>query len=117
GMPWRIAPALALLGAMALIVPWTSRRALYCSQICPHGAAQEWVGRLSRRKLHLPRGLDRGLRWLPPLLVAFVLTVTMWKLPIDLADVEPFDAYLIRTASVATIVIAVVGLVAAAFVP
>lgn len=119
GIAWRTAPALALLLAAALIVPWTSRRAIYCSQICPHGAAQEWVGRLSRRKLHLPRGVDRGLRWLPPLLIAFVLTITIWKLPIDLADVEPFDAYLIRTASVGmvTIAIAVAGLVAAAFVP
>jgi NosR/NirI family nitrous oxide reductase transcriptional regulator len=117
GVAWRTAPALALLLAAALVVPWTSRRAIYCSQICPHGAAQEWVGRLSRRKLRVPRGLDRGLRWLPPLLIAFVLTITMWQLPIDLADVEPFDAYLIRTASLATIVIAVAGLVAAAFVP
>jgi hypothetical protein len=119
GVAWRTAPALALLLAAALIVPWTSRRAIYCSQICPHGAAQEWVGRLSRRKLRLPHGLERGLRWLPPLLIAFVLTITMWKLPIDLADVEPFDAYLIRTASVSiiTIGIAVAGLVAAVFVP
>jgi hypothetical protein len=117
GVAWRTAPALALLLAAALIVPWTSRRAIYCSQICPHGVAQEWVGRLSRRKLHLPRALDHGLRCLPPLLVAFVLTVTMWQLPIDLADIEPFDAYLIRTATWITIAIAVAGLVAAAFVP
>jgi polyferredoxin len=117
GVAWRTAPALALLLAAALVVPWTSRRAVYCSQICPHGAAQEWVGRFSRRKLRLPRGLDAGLRWLPPLLVAFVLTVAIWRLPIDLADVEPFDAYVIRTASWVSIGIAVAGLVAAAFVP
>jgi NosR/NirI family nitrous oxide reductase transcriptional regulator len=117
GAAWRNAPALALLMAAALIVPWTSRRALYCSQICPHGAAQEWIGRLTRWNVHLPKSLERGLRWLPALLIALVLTVTMWQLPIDLADVEPFDAYLIRTASLATIVIAIAGLVAAAFVP
>jgi NosR/NirI family transcriptional regulator, nitrous oxide reductase regulator len=115
GVPWRIAPALALLLAAALVVPWTSRRALYCSQICPHGAAQEWAGRVSRRKLHLPRGLDAGLRWLPALLIGFVLTVTVWRLPIDLANVEPFDAYLLRGAI--PIAIAVIGLIAAAFVP
>jgi hypothetical protein len=127
GVAWRAAPALALLLAAALVVPWTTRRAFYCSQICPHGAAQELVGRLNRRKLRVPRSLDAGLRWLPPLLVAFVLIVTMWRLnstppkgglpTIDLADVEPFDAYLIRTASWVSITIAVAGLVAAAFVP
>jgi NosR/NirI family transcriptional regulator, nitrous oxide reductase regulator len=41
----------------------------------------------------------------------------LWDLPTDLANIEPFDAYIVRTAGVATIVIAVVGLIAAAFVP
>jgi hypothetical protein len=117
GPAWRIAPGLALLLAAALIVPWTSRRALYCSQFCPHGAAQELLGRITRRKVRLWRGLEAGLRWTPPLLIAMVLTIEIWRLPIDLASVEPFDAYLIRIAGVATIVIAAVGLIAAIFVP
>ena len=119
GMAWRTAPALALLLAAALIVPWGSRRALYCSQICPHGAAQELLGRLLTRrwKLHVPKNLEASLRWLPALLVLFALTVTIWNLPFDLAGIEPFDAYLIRTAGAATIAIAVAGLIAAMFVP
>jgi hypothetical protein len=117
GVPWRLAPGLVLLAAAALIVPWTTRRALYCSQICPHGAAQELVGRLWRRKLRLPRGVEAGLRWMPWLLIAFVLTVAIYRLPIELAGVEPFDAYLVHAAGWATITIAVVGLVAALFVP
>jgi NosR/NirI family nitrous oxide reductase transcriptional regulator len=117
GVPWRLAPGLALLLAAALVVPWASRRQLYCSQICPHGAAQELVGRLSKRKLHLPGSVDRGLRWLPPLLVGLVLLVTMFELPIDRADVEPFVAYQVWLASGVAIAIAVSGLVAAVFVP
>jgi polyferredoxin len=117
GVAWRIAPGLALLLGAALIVPWTSRRALYCSQICPHGAAQELLGRLTRTRLRLPRGVDAGLRWLPPLLVALVVAVTILNLPFDLAGIEPFDAYLFRTAGVATIAIAVAGLVASLLVP
>ena len=38
-------------------------------------------------------------------------------LPIDLAHIEPFDAYLLTSAGIATIVIAIVGLVASLFVP
>jgi hypothetical protein len=117
GIAWRTAPALALLVAAALVVPWSSRRALYCSQICPHGAAQELLGRLARRKLHVPRSLEDSLRWLPALLILFALTVTIWNLPFDLADIEPFDAYLVRTAGIATITIGMVGLIASAFVP
>ncbi len=117
GVPWRLAPGLVLLTAAALIVPWTSRRAMYCSHICPHGAAQEWMGRLSRRRLMLPRGVDAGLRWLGPMLLAMVIVIAMLHVPFNLAAIEPFDAYLVRTAGIATIAIAVGGLVAAAFVP
>ena len=96
GVPWRLAPGLVLLLAAALVVPWTTRRALYCSHVCPHGAAQEWAGRLTRRRLRIPRGIEAGLRWPPWLLIALVLVVTMLTLPFNLADIEPFDAYLVR---------------------
>jgi hypothetical protein len=117
GVPWRLAGGLVLLLAAALIVPWATRRQLYCSHICPHGAAQELLGRVSRWRLHVPRGVDRGLRWLPPLLIALVLVITMFELDIDRADVEPFVAYQVWLASRVSIAIAVAGLVAAAFVP
>jgi hypothetical protein len=121
GIPWRAAPGLALIAATALLVPWGSRRQLYCSHVCPHGAAQELIGRASHKRfgrhLMLPRGIDRGLRWLPPMLIVLVLIVSMLGLPVNLAGIEPFDAYLIRAAGIATIVVAIVGLIAAAFVP
>jgi NosR/NirI family nitrous oxide reductase transcriptional regulator len=120
-IPWRAAPGLAMLGAAALVVPWLTRRQLYCSHICPHGAAQEWMGRIghrfSRKPVALPRGVDRGLRWLPPALIGLVLFVTMEQMPFNLAGIEPFDAYLIRTAGAATVAVAVAGLLAALFVP
>lgn len=117
GLPWRLAPGLVLLAAAALVLPWTSRRALYCSHVCPHGAAQELLGRFTKRKLRLPRGVEHGLRWLPAGLIGLVLAVTILNLPFDLAGIEPFDAYLFRNAGRATIAIAVGGLIAALFVP
>jgi NosR/NirI family nitrous oxide reductase transcriptional regulator len=117
GVPWRLAPGLVLLGAVALLVPWTSRRAVYCSQLCPHGAAQELLGRVTRRRLIIPKAVENGLRWVPALLIAVVLIVTFHRLPFELASIEPFDAYVIRVAGVATIAIAVVGLIAAMFIP
>jgi polyferredoxin len=41
----------------------------------------------------------------------------MLHLPVSLAGIEPFDAFLFRIAGWATLVIALVGLVAAALVP
>ena len=120
-VPWRAAPGLALLAAAALIVPWATRRQLYCSHLCPHGAAQELIGRVTHRWMKrppsLPRSLEHGMRWFGPMLIALVLFVTMLHVPFELAGIEPFDAYLIRNAGAATIAVAAAGLVAAAFVP
>ncbi len=119
GIPWRSAPGLVLLAAAALAVPWATGRPLYCQQLCPHGAAQELLHRVApkRWRITLHKDLAAGLRWLPPALHALVVTVCILVLPIDLAHIEPFDAYLLTSAGVATIVIAIVGLVASLFVP
>jgi NosR/NirI family transcriptional regulator, nitrous oxide reductase regulator len=119
GIPWRTAPGLLLLLAAALAVPWTTGKPLYCQHLCPHGHLQEWIARWApkRWRIHLPRGIERGLRWLPPLTLAYVLAVTLLVLPHDLASVEPFDAYLLASAGIATIVIAIGSLAAACFVP
>lgn len=119
GIAWRMAPGLVLLAAAAVLVPWASRRPLYCQQLCPHGALQEVVTRSApeRWRWTVPASLDRALRWLPGALLFGVLFVVMLPLDFDLASWEPFDAYVIRSAGVATILVAVIGLVAALFVP
>jgi len=119
GIPWRSAPGLVLLLAAALAVPWATRKPLYCQQLCPHGAAQELLSRIVPRRWRITLRPDfaRGLRWLPALLLALVVAISILLLPIDLAHLEPFDAYLVKSAGVATIAIAIVGLVASAFVP
>ena len=119
GVAWHMAPGLVLLAAAALLVPWATKRPLYCQQLCPHGAAQEIVTRFTpaRWRWRVPAALDRALRWLPGGLLLLVLFVVMLPLDFDLAGLEPFDAYLVRSAGAATIVVAVAGLIAAAAVP
>ncbi len=118
-VPWRTAPGLVLLLAAALAIPWAARKPVYCHHICPHGAAQMLLNRVApkRWRINLPADFARGLRWLPALLLGTVVIISMLVLPIDLAHLEPFDAYVIRTAGWATIAIAVAGLVASLFVP
>ncbi len=119
GVPWRTAPALALLLAAALLVPWATGKPLYCQQLCPHGHAQEWLARVApkRWRFAIPRDIAAGLRWLPSLTLACILVVVMLILPCDLAGFEPFDAYLVKSAGFATLFVAVSGLVASCFVP
>jgi Na+-translocating ferredoxin:NAD+ oxidoreductase RnfG subunit len=116
GVPWHTAPGLVLLLAAALLFPWATSRPLYCAKICPHGALQEMVGKVLPKRYRRPE-LAYNLRWLPAALLGAVLVVTMLVLPLDLAGVEPFDAYIIKAAGVATISVAVIGLIAAMFIP
>jgi len=119
GIPWTTAPGLVLLAAAALLVPWTTRRPFYCHQICPHGAAQELIShyRPARWLVTLPANVIRGLEFLPTGLLLLTLAVAALALPLDLAGLEPFAAYVVRSAGWATLAVAGVGLVAACFVP
>jgi NosR/NirI family nitrous oxide reductase transcriptional regulator len=119
GIPWSTAPGLVLLVVAAFFIPWTTRKPLYCHQVCPHGAAQELIGRFKPARIQIPlsAGVVRGLEYLPVGLLVLTLLVTMIALPLDLAGIEPFAAYIVRSAGVATIAVAVIGLVASYFVP
>jgi NosR/NirI family transcriptional regulator, nitrous oxide reductase regulator len=119
GIPWSTAPGLVLLVAAAFIVPWATRKPLYCHHVCPHGAAQELIShfRPARFQVTLSAGVVRGLEYLPVALLVLTLLVVMIALPLDLAGIEPFAAYIVRSAGWATITVAIVGLVASFFVP
>ncbi len=119
GIPWTTAPGLVLLATAALVVPWVTAKPFYCHHVCPHGAAQELIGQVrpSRFQLTLPAGVIRGLEYLPAGFLLLTLVVTLLALPLDLAGLEPFAAYIVRSAGVATLVVAALGLVASFFVP
>lgn len=117
GMPWRLAPGLVLLTLAALAVPLLSKKQPYCHHICPFGAAQQLVKNRLPWRVRLPRRLSKLLHLIPALLLLLVIFAAFLHLPIDLAGIEPFDAFLFRIAGWATLTIAGVGLVASAFVP
>jgi transcriptional regulator of nitric oxide reductase len=117
GVPWQLAPGLALLTAAALIVPAVSKKNLYCHQVCPFGAAQQLVRNRLRWRVRLPKALVRVLRATPGLLLLLVVVTAMLHWQLNLAGIEPFDAFIFWIAGAATLSIAVGGLVAAALVP
>ena len=119
GVPWTTAPGLVLLVAAALLVPWATRVPFYCHHVCPHGAAQELIGRVRPKRWRwMPRAdMLRALEFLPSGLLVLTLVVSMLAVPLDLAGIEPFAAYVVRSAGWATLTIAGVGLAASFFIP
>lgn len=117
GLPWRIAPGLVLLTLAAFLVPFATKTQLYCHHLCPHGAAQELVKRRLPWQWRIPAWLERPLSTLPAALLVFVLATALVPLSVNLASIEPFDAYVWHTAGWITITIAIVGLLTSLFVP
>ena len=117
GVPWQRAPALALLSLAAILIPLATGKPFYCHQLCPHGAAQQWMGKLQKKPIHLPAKWNKALEWVPIALLGFVLIVAFHKYKFPLAMLEPFDAYVWKVAGAATITIALIGLAASAFIP
>jgi len=116
GVPWQNAIGLAALTAAAIVLPIASGRNVYCSHLCPHGAAQQLLPRRWQLR-RFPAWLGRTLRLIRPVLLAWVMMVAVANLPFNLVNIEPFDAYSWRAAAWPTTAVAIVGLVASLFVP
>ncbi len=117
GVPWRLAPGLVLLTVAALAVPVVSKKQLYCHHVCPFGAAQQLALRRLPWHWHPPHWLARGLRAVPAALLVLVVATAMWHWPVNLAGIEPFDAFFFDIAGWATLAVAAVGLTASLLVP
>lgn len=116
GVPWRLAPGLVAVVFVALFWPSFTKQNIYCHHLCPHGAAQRLVkGRFKVWKV--PAGLSQWLRWIPGLLLIIVIVATLANQKLNVASLEPFDAYVWNIAGLASVSIAVVSLVVSAKVP
>ncbi len=113
----RGAVVLMALTLAALVLPITTRRNVYCSHLCAHGAAQQLLVRFVKPKRSVPAWLKPVCAALPWGLLAVSILAAVLHWPLNLVDLEPFDAYLPAVAGVAAIVIFAVSLIASSFYP
>ncbi len=116
GVAWRVAPGLVLLTAAALVAPVFTGRQVYCTHLCPYGAAQDWLRRRGPFQVAVSRRWERWLKCLPVALLVWVMVVALGHLPFSLVGIEPFDAFVFRIAGWMTITVALLGLVASLFI-
>ncbi len=117
GTPWRTAPGLVLLAAVALLGPVFSGKHLYCHHICPHGAFQQLLAKRLKWQWSPSKQVDRWLSRVPFGLLGFVGVAVLLGWQVDLNLLEPFDAYLVRVAGWSVLALAVAGLVWSLFTP
>jgi NosR/NirI family transcriptional regulator, nitrous oxide reductase regulator len=113
----RGAVVLMALTLAALVLPITTRRNVYCSHLCAHGAAQQLLVRFVKPKRSFPEWLKPVLVVLPWALLALAILASLLHWPLNLVDLEPFDAYLPAVAGIAAIALFAVSLIASSFYP
>jgi thiamine biosynthesis lipoprotein ApbE/Na+-translocating ferredoxin:NAD+ oxidoreductase RnfG subunit len=117
GIPNLQAGGFLLLVAMALLVPWGTRRQIYCHHVCPHGAAQEVLGGFTRLHLKIPQSLHQVLRAMPVVTLIGLFLGALIFGDLEVSKFEPFDAWTLGSAAAVPAVLAILGLVASIFVP
>jgi uncharacterized protein with FMN-binding domain len=116
GVPEKAVGLIALTLA-AFAVPMATKRNVYCSHLCPHGAVQQLALRWVRPRWQVPPRFKPLLAMLVPSLLVWCLLVGMLHWPYSLVDIEPFDAWVFRIAGGATLFIAIGGLAASCLIP
>lgn len=116
GIAWKVAPGLVFLSVAAVLAPIITGKQVYCTHLCPFGAAQDWLGKKVPWKIPVKGGIEKALSFLPVLLLLWCLIIAMGHLPVSLVALEPFDAFVFRVAGWATLTIAVAGLISSVFI-
>lgn len=111
GVP-RGAVVLLVLSLVAFLAPITTRRNVYCSHLCAHGAAQQLLVRLAKPRRQPPAWLRPWLQVLPWALLVVAILASLLHWPVNLVDLEPFDAYLPTVAGLAALLIFAASLLA-----
>lgn len=117
GISWKSALPMLALSAVALLVPAFTGKNVYCSRICPHGAAQTLLGMVEKKRRVMPARLHRILQHLPwlTLLGIWALALIGWKLAF--AHAEPFEVWSTGFIALLPAAIFTIGLIVAYFLP
>lgn len=108
---------LLFLTAVALLVPALTGKNVYCSRICPHGAAQTLAGMAVKRRFGLPARWHRLLQRVPWLTLIVIWALALLGSGLPFAMIEPFEVWSAGFYAFLPAAILSVGLLAAVFLP
>lgn len=113
---WKqLVPIVMLL--TAFIYPLFGKKSYYCTNVCPFGSAQFLMGKASKKKWKMSARLVKGLTWFRRALWAVLMVLMLSGVWFEWMDYELFTAFIFTSAQVVVIVLAVVMLLLAIFVP
>lgn len=117
GTPLSSSMSVLLLASIGLLAPWGTRRQFYCQHVCPHGIVQLWIGRFRFLHVKLPTQLNRWFSRIPGVILVLAILVMVLYPQFDLANIEPFDGWVLKLGALVSFSIAVGSLVVSLFIP
>ncbi|MCW1914645.1 4Fe-4S binding protein [Luteolibacter sp. GHJ8] len=109
-------PLLALT-VSALLIPAVFGKNIYCSHLCPHGAAQQLMGSFRKKRHSLPPKLHRFLVGMPWLTLVLLWAMAFLGIGVPFSHSEPFEVWSAGFVALLPVVIFIGGLAAASFLP
>ena len=116
GITWQLEWVIVLLFVLAALLPLFTGKAFYCTYLCPMGALQEFTGKVCKRKAKISHRLNTALLIIRKLALLTILVLLLVGTGLNLAFVEPFSVFSVRSLTLFSIVFAVVILVTSLFV-
>ncbi len=117
GIAWRLAPGLAVVVVVSLLLPSSTKRNIYCSHLCPHGAAQQLLKNRWKFGPRISAAWSRRLVWIPGTILLIAVVATVFGSTWNLAAWEPFNAYIWYVAGAASLSLAVGSLALSSSIP
>lgn len=109
-------PLIALTAA-ALLIPAAFGKNIYCSHLCAHGAAQQLLGFLRKRRFAVPPRFHRALALLPWFTLVLLWVLAWIGIGFPFANAEPFEVWSVGFVSLLPVAIFAAGLAASVFLP
>ena len=109
--------SLVLMVVLALIMPmFFNKKQFYCLWLCPFGSAQELAGKISKTKWNIPAGVAKYLKHTRKAILILLFALMWLGVGFDIANYEPFAAFLFGHAGAIVTVIAILSILLSVFV-
>jgi polyferredoxin len=123
GIPWTVSPVLVMAAVLAVGVPLCMGRNFYCAHVCPYGFAQELAGkplgafRKRTKKAGITKSAINTMRMIRRIFFAVIMIALLAGIHFHLDLVEPFSAFLFRSAPRFVLWLAGIFLLVSVFLP
>ncbi|MEZ6125009.1 MAG: 2-phosphosulfolactate phosphatase [Planctomycetaceae bacterium] len=117
GIAWHLAPGLSAVVIVSLLLPPVTRRNLYCSHLCPHGAAQQLLKPKAATAWSLSSKATSILKFIPGFVLTVAAAVTVFGWSGSLADWEPFNGWIWYVAGISSLLLAAGSLLVSVRIP